>query len=58
MVADVRKAIDGWEYSVASIGYPGPVVHGKPVSEPHNLGCYAERYRNLPDICLMGTDHH
>jgi predicted NBD/HSP70 family sugar kinase len=39
MVADVRKAIDGWEYSVASIGYPGPVVHGKPVSEPHNLGC-------------------
>ena len=38
MVAEVRKAIDGWEYSVASIGYPGPVVHGKPVGEPHNLG--------------------
>jgi polyphosphate glucokinase len=38
MVADVRKAIDGWEYSEVSIGYPGPVVHGKPVSEPHNLG--------------------
>ena len=38
MVADVRKAIDGWEYSVASIGYPGPVLHDKPVAEPHNLG--------------------
>ena len=21
-----------------SLGYPGPVVHGKPLSEPHNLG--------------------
>jgi predicted NBD/HSP70 family sugar kinase len=38
MVADVRKAIAGWEYSVASIGYPGPVLHGKPVADPHNLG--------------------
>src|ERR1700691_4881580 len=38
MVADVRKAIDGWDYAAASIGYPGPVVHGKPVADPHNLG--------------------
>ena len=38
MVADVRKAIPGWEYSVASIGYPGPVLHDKPVADPHNLG--------------------
>jgi len=38
MVAGVRKAVEGWEYSVASIGYPGPVVHGRPVAEPHNLG--------------------
>jgi predicted NBD/HSP70 family sugar kinase len=37
MVAELRKVIDGWEYSVVSMGYPGPVVHGKPVSEPHNL---------------------
>lgn len=37
MLADIRKAIDGWEYSAVTIGYPGPVVHGKPVSEPHNL---------------------
>lgn len=38
MVTAIRKAIPGWEYSVASIGYPGPVLHGKPVAEPHNLG--------------------
>jgi polyphosphate glucokinase len=37
MVAGVRKAIDGWQYAAASIGYPGPVVHGKPIAEPHNL---------------------
>lgn len=37
MIADVRQAIDGWEYQAASIGYPGPVLHNKPVMEPHNL---------------------
>ena len=38
MVLDLRKAIPDWEYSAASIGYPGPVLHNKPVAEPHNLG--------------------
>ena len=38
MVAAVRQAVAGWEYAVASIGYPGPVMHGKPVCDPHNLG--------------------
>ncbi len=38
MVAAVRKAAADWKYSVVSIGYPGPVLHGRPVSEPHNLG--------------------
>jgi polyphosphate glucokinase len=38
MAADVRKVTDGWKYTAASIGYPGPVLHGCPVSEPHNLG--------------------
>ena len=38
MVAEVRKATAGWEYSAVSIGYPGPVVHGIPLSDPHNLG--------------------
>jgi polyphosphate glucokinase len=38
MVAAVKHATVGWKYDVVSIGYPGPVLHGKPVSEPHNLG--------------------
>ena len=38
MVKAVRKVTDGWDYSGVSIGYPGPVIHGHPLSEPHNLG--------------------
>jgi polyphosphate glucokinase len=34
----VRKAASDWTYDVASIGYPGPVFHGRPATEPHNLG--------------------
>jgi len=38
MVSEVRKAAKDWSYEVVSIGYPGPVLRGKPVAEPHNLG--------------------
>src|SRR5438105_5252588 len=38
MVPAVRAATAGWKYDAVSIGYPGPVVHGHPVAEPHNLG--------------------
>jgi polyphosphate glucokinase len=38
MVAKVREAAADWQYDVVSVGYPGPVLRGKPVSEPHNLG--------------------
>ena len=38
MVRAVRQATADWQYSVVSIGYPGPVLHGKPVTEPRNLG--------------------
>ncbi len=37
MVTAVKALADGWTYEVVAIGYPGPVVHGRPVSEPHNL---------------------
>jgi polyphosphate glucokinase len=37
MVKEVREATKDWNYSVVSIGYPGPVIHGHPLSEPHNL---------------------
>jgi polyphosphate glucokinase len=26
-----------WEYDVVSIGYPGPVIHGRPAADPPNL---------------------
>ena len=38
MVRLARRATSDWQYDAVSIGYPGPVVHGKPVSDPHNLG--------------------
>src|SRR4029077_13172249 len=38
MVGLVRQAIGGWSFDAVSIGYPGPVVHGRAVSEPRNLG--------------------
>ena len=37
MVSAVLKAVEGWKYERVSLGYPGAVLRGKPVSEPHNL---------------------
>jgi polyphosphate glucokinase len=37
MIRKVKDAVKGFPYDVVSIGYPGPVVHGKPLREPHNL---------------------
>ena len=36
MVAGVKELAQDWKYDVVSIGYPGPVLHGLPVAEPHN----------------------
>ena len=33
----VEKLADGIPFDVIAMGYPGPVVHGKIISEPHNL---------------------
>jgi polyphosphate glucokinase len=38
MMAGIREAIADWEHDVVSIGYPGPVVNGRPLRDPHNLG--------------------
>lgn len=38
MVAGVKRLASGWKFDVVSMGYPGPVLHGRPVAEPHNLG--------------------
>ena len=37
MIVAVRKATEAWKYDVISVGYPGPVAHGKPAEEPKNL---------------------
>jgi polyphosphate glucokinase len=38
LAAKAKKAARDWKYDVISLGYPGVVVHGRPVAEPHNLG--------------------
>jgi polyphosphate glucokinase len=38
MIAGVKRAIRGWKFDRISIGYPGPVINGHPLREPHNLG--------------------
>jgi polyphosphate glucokinase len=37
MVVGVKKLAAGWRYDVVSMGYPGPVLRGRPVAEPYNL---------------------
>ncbi len=38
MVAAVKRIAADWSYDVVSLGYPGPVLHGRPVADPRNLG--------------------
>jgi polyphosphate glucokinase len=38
MVKQVKRLTADWSYDVISVGYPGPVVHNRPLAEPHNLG--------------------
>src|SRR6266480_2654024 len=38
MVADVKKLTADWKYDAVAIGYPGPVIHNRPLTDPWNLG--------------------
>jgi len=38
MVSGVRKLTADWKYDVVSMGYPGPVLRDRPISDPWNLG--------------------
>ncbi len=38
MVRMVKNAARDWSYDRVSIGYPGPVIGGRPIHEPSNLG--------------------
>ncbi|HEV7731911.1 MAG TPA: ROK family protein [Candidatus Binatia bacterium] len=37
MATVMQELTKDWEYDAVAIGYPGPVMHGRPVCEPHNL---------------------
>jgi predicted NBD/HSP70 family sugar kinase len=38
MVRLVKKSVRDWKFDCVSLGFPGPVIHGHPLREPHNLG--------------------
>ena len=38
MARAVREATSDWNFDVISIGYPGAVMHDRPLREPYNLG--------------------
>jgi len=38
MVDGVKALTAGWKFDAVSIGYPGPVVKGRPMVEPRHLG--------------------
>jgi len=38
MVSGVQDLTRDWHYNGASIGYPGAVLGGRPLHDPHNLG--------------------
>jgi polyphosphate glucokinase len=44
MVAQALKITADWRYDVVSVGFPGPVVHGRPALDPNNLGGGWTRY--------------
>ena len=38
MINGVRKLVADWKHEAISIGFPGPILRNRPVSEPWNLG--------------------
>ena len=38
MVREVKNCAKDWAFDCVSLGYPGPVINGHPLREPHNLG--------------------
>jgi polyphosphate glucokinase len=38
MVRVVKEAVRTWEFDRITLGYPAPVINGRPLREPHNLG--------------------
>jgi len=38
MVRLVKEMTRDWKYDCVSLGFPGPIINGHPLREPHNLG--------------------
>lgn len=38
MVKEAKEITADWKYDAVSIGYPGPVLHNRPLLDPYNLG--------------------
>jgi predicted NBD/HSP70 family sugar kinase len=38
MVRIVKEAVHDWKFDCITLGYPGPIINGHPLREPHNLG--------------------
>lgn len=38
MMKELLAATAHWDFDAVTIGYPGPVIHGRPAEEPPNLG--------------------
>jgi polyphosphate glucokinase len=38
LTATVKKLARDWQYAAVSVGFPGPVLNGRILAEPHNLG--------------------
>jgi polyphosphate glucokinase len=38
MVAAALEAVNGWQFDVVTVGVPAPVLNGRVVTEPFNLG--------------------
>ena len=37
MVRVVKECVKDWKFDRVSLGYPGPIINGHPLREPHNL---------------------
>jgi len=38
MVRLAKKSVRDWKFDCVSLGFPGPIINGHPLREPHNLG--------------------